>query len=504
MEKKTNLAVWEASLEETMALPTLASDGVGSPKSILTVPDEAFTLPRGSATEEGVTMSRMHRWTITLGMVCGLTGPATAGETAWSVPATPSAPPATRASLGPPVSAATLGRPEPATTGTVFPVGYDSRDPRPVARGQAPDSIPPVGLPGPGVLPGVPPVGLTTSTSLDGPPPPPPPVGGAPVVPPTYGPLPGTTEYNTGVNVSQPLNHSWTDTVGGWFGGLGGPNHFHSNVFCQGDIISPVSNPFFFEDPRALTEIKPLFIYQEAPKGTPIFHGGDAEFYGVQGRVAITDHWSIVLNKFGLVSLHVKDLEEDPTGEFRSTSTGFAEVYLGPKYTFFHSEDYGTLAAGLTFELAIGSDHVFQNTGTLGLDPYLSYGVGFGRTSYGKFNFVGEIGYSFATDNDRSQFFHSSLHLDYNVANLDKIFPLVELNYFYYTKEGKADDLPFEGGDLVNFGASDAPQRDYLQMALGMRYKFNENIQVGGAFEFPLDHKDIELYRFNLDVIFRF
>jgi hypothetical protein len=447
-------------------------------------------------------MSRMHRWAIALGLGCRLAGPLYASETPWTVPAAP-APQVARPTLGPPVPAPTLGRPEPARIATVSPVGYDQPDPRPVIRGQAPDAIPPVGMSGPGVLPGIPPVGLTTSTSLDAPPPPPPPTGGAPVVPPTYGPLPGTTEYNTGVAVNQPLNHSWTDTVGGWFTGLGGPNHFHSNVFCQGDIISPVSNPFFFEDPRALTEIKPLFIYQEAPHGTPIFRGGDSEFYGLQARLALTDHWSIVLNKFGLVSLHVHDTDEDPTGEFRSNSTGFAEMYLGPKYTFFHSEDYGTLAAGLTLELAFGSERVFQDTGTIGFDPYVTYGLGFGRTSYGKFDFVGEAGYSFG-DNDRSQFLHGSLHLDYNIANLDKIFPLVELNYFYYTRDGHANDLPFEGGDLVNFGADDVNHHNYLQMALGMRYKFNENIQIGGAIEVPLLSKDIELYRFNLDVIFRF
>ena len=265
-----------------------------------------------------------------------------------------------------------------------------------------------------------------------------------------------------------------------------------------------MSNPFFFEDPRALTEIKPLFLYQEAPNHTPIFRGGDALFFGVQGRLAITDNWSIVLNKLGIVSLHAKDIAEDPTGQFQTNSTGFAEVNIGPKYTFFHSEDYGDLAVGLNLELPIGSERVFQDTGTLGLDPYVSYGVSFLRSSFGKFGFVGEGGYSFATDNQRAQFFHGSLHLDYNILNLDKFFPLVELNYFHYTNKGDYNDLPFEGTDLVNFGSDGITHKNYTQMALGMRYKFSENIQVGGTFEFPLENKDIELYRFTVDMIFRF
>ena len=48
-------------------------------------------------------------------------------------------------------------------------------------------------------------------------------------------------------------------------------------------FISPVSDPFYFEDPRALTELRPIFMFQSIPHNNPVFHGGNIEFFGTQG-----------------------------------------------------------------------------------------------------------------------------------------------------------------------------------------------------------------------------
>ena len=79
--------------------------------------------------------------------------------------------------------------------------------------------------------------------------------------------------------------------------------------------------------------------------------------------------------------------------------------------------------------------------------PYASFGQNFGRSCYGSFNVLSTIGYNFRTDNTRSEYFVDSLHLDYDVANLHKFFPLVEMNWFHYTRSGKARPLGFEGAD---------------------------------------------------------
>src|SRR5262249_20078917 len=200
-----------------------------------------------------------------------------------------------------------------------------------------------------------------------------------------------------------------------WFGGT---HHGHNGGFCQSDhefdvFASPVTNPFYMEDPRALTEVRPLFIAQNSPNHVPVFAGGNSYFYGVQGRVAFNDQWSLVINKFGFVTFD----PNNPNVDLHS-KTGFAEIHLGPKWTFLHNASTNTVAAvGLTLEVPFGSKQVLQDTGTLSLDPYISFAQSFGRTSYGQFNFMGTAGFNFSVDDQRSSFFHTGLHLDYDVAS---------------------------------------------------------------------------------------
>jgi hypothetical protein len=333
---------------------------------------------------------------------------------------------------------------------------------------------------------------------LSGPPPVPPPAtdSGLPPIVPSDG-------YNAGVVIDRPLNKTFMDRCHDWFGGpahssSAGTHSFHSDT-CFAGMISPLSNPFFFEDPRALTEVRPLFFYERFPNriGTG---GGNGEFYGLQGRIAFNQDWSLVINKFGFVSLH----PNFPLDGF-AQGNGFAEFWLGPKWTFYRCEQSGTvMAAGLTFQLPIGGTKVNQDHGTLGLDPYFTIGQTFGRTSFGAFNFLGELGYNASVDNHRAEFLHGSLHLDYNF--LEHFYPLMELNWFYFTQNGKGPLDGFEGTDFVNFGAGGVSGRDLLTLALGMRYKFSENFQTGAYFEVPLTgrNSDLESYRIGLDFIFRY
>jgi hypothetical protein len=290
--------------------------------------------------------------------------------------------------------------------------------------------------------------------------------------------------------------------VGGLFQGGTGHAPLQSD-HCFDSFCSPVSNPFYFEDPRALTEVRPLLIFQRVPGANPYFQGGDIWFYGVQGRLAINDVFSVVINKLGAVTLQPHSQTHGITND-----TGFAELSLGPKFTFFRNESSRTvMAAGLNFDMAIGSGGVFQNTGDLSLVPYFSIAQGFGKSSYGSFNFMNTTGYSFATDNQRNDFFFSSFHLDYDVANLNKIFPLIELNWFAFTQNGGSNKFfGFEGRDLVNFGTGGIAGHQDLSLALGARYKFAEWFQIGAVVEFPLVSRDKGLmdYRLGFDLIFRY
>jgi hypothetical protein len=338
------------------------------------------------------------------------------------------------------------------------------------------------------------------------------------VSPPPSGPMsaippPGDVPVNNGVVIDKPLQHSFWDkckdffTKGGEGASASGRCPFQSD-HCFDYLASPVTNPFLFEDPRALTELRPVFIYQGAPSGNPIFRGGNSEYYGLQARLAFTERLSLVINQFGFVSLNPNDPGADPSGKF-SKSTGFGQITLGPKYTFWRCDDWHSIAAGgLMFQIPAGSSRVFQDTGTLSLVPYLTAAKNFGLGSgWGSINVMGTTGYSASVDRQRSSYFYMSAHVDYNIANTNMFFPFLEMNWYHYTQGGKANDpgFGFEGTDLVNFGSHSLGGRDFLTIAPGLRFKLNEHIQAGAAIEFPLlKQKEITDYRLTFDLIFRY
>ena len=276
----------------------------------------------------------------------------------------------------------------------------------------------------------------------------------------------------------------------------GPERHLFQSDHCFDNFISAVSNPFLFEDPRSLTEVRPIFIYQQAPQHNYLFRGGDIEFLGLQARLAVTERLSFVMNKLGWVWE-----EPNVANPVLQSHSGFAELWLGPKYTFIRSESTGTVAAGgLTFQLPAGSSNVAQSTGTLSMVPYLSVAQNFARN----YNFLSTLGYSFATDNQRTDYLFWSMHLDYDLGGLHRFYPLVELNWFHYANSGNARNLTFEGQDLFNFGSMHVAGQDSLTLALGGRVKLNDFTQLGFAFQLPLSNASLLGWGTTVDLIFRY
>lgn len=429
-------------------------------------------------------------WRRSLGVALGLmVGSARAGETDWRrVPVPPAETPAV----------VTLGR----------PVGVNPQGPG-IALGQprAEAALVPVAYSAPTAeTRGV----VIRAQSPDAGAPPPPPVPASPNIPAV--PPPANERFNCGVVTEPPApsGHPFFHRLHDWFGGAGsavgglvtgqggaGRGAFESDHGF--DVFSsPVSNPFLFEDPRALTEIRPLFIHEGSSTKNAVFHGGDVDYFGFQARLALTERLSVVMSELGFIWV-------EPHDPAFAAHDGVSELRIGPKYTFYRCEQSGTIAAvGLHFDIPIGPSKVFQDTGSLSLQPYVSFGQNFLRSNFGSFNFLSTIGYSVATDSKRSDYFYSSYHLDYDVANLHKIYPLIEFNYYHYTNAGNARPLGFEGQDLINFGSTGVSGRDYLSMAVGARYKFSERFQTGLAYEFPLTSPhDLLDYRVTFDMIFR-
>ncbi len=334
---------------------------------------------------------------------------------------------------------------------------------------------------------------------LSGPPPVPPPgVGGV------GNPLPPLPEgrYNAGVEMGQPLgpppgsSYGEFFNFGGWIPGyVDGPWCVSDRAFDE-TMISPVTRPSQFEDPRSLTELRPVFIYGMMPNGSS-FNGGNVGFFGLQGRLSFGPSLSLVMNKLGGVWI-------DP--DVGNSSTGFAEVWLGPKWTFWRDDRTGKVAAaGLTFQIPIGSSSTYQNTGSLGLDPYLSYGWNFWRTSYGSFNYLSTVGYAFRVDSNRDEYLHWHTHVSYDVANMHRFYPLIEFAWYKYTRQGDVPPGAVVGHDLFNYGTRAAGFHSYLTVAPGFRWKLNECIQTGIAAEWALTNTatSTDKFRLTFDMIFR-
>ena len=150
---------------------------------------------------------------------------------------------------------------------------------------------------------------------------------------------------------------------------------------------------------------------------------------------------------------------------------------------------------------------MFQDTGSLSLAPYVSYAENFfPEVRFGSVNVMATGGYAFGTSRARSDYLFLSGHLDLDVMNRHIIYPMVELNYFLVTDDGRSRPIGSEGRDLFNFGGQ-ADGNGLLTMAVGARFKlpWTDRAHVGGAFEFPLaGPRDLFDYRFTLDFIWRY
>jgi len=285
------------------------------------------------------------------------------------------------------------------------------------------------------------------------------------------------------------------------FGDQGDRDRLAFQSDCAFDnFSSPITNPFLAEDPRSLTELRPIYMYQSIPGSHYYYQGGSIQFIGTQARVAFTDRFSVVMHKLGWLSIN------PGSGPLATGGSGFNELWLSPKFTFWRAPDTQTLASfGLQFQLPMGAGDVFQDTGTFGMVPYLSIGRRLGESSFGTFHLINVAGVHIGTDSNRSGYFFNSLHLDLDANNQHRFYPTLELNWFSYTTDGtERPAFTFEGSDLANIGAS-AAGKNYVSIAPGFRYRFTDYLQMGVAAEFGIvGSNDLNRFRLGVDLIWRY
>lgn len=269
----------------------------------------------------------------------------------------------------------------------------------------------------------------------------------------------------------------------------GGRGLFESDREFPG-FIGPISNPVLSKDPRSLTELRALFVNNWFPDSNPVLGGGDAQIYGMQARLALTERLTFIADKDGYGVINARNLKRD----------GWLNIAAGLKYAFVRDvENQLLVTGGVMYEPRTGESDVFQNQGD-GL--VTAFGV-IGK-EFGDAHVILNGGYQFALwDSQNSSFLYSQIHVDYRLFGW--LYPLVECNFFAYNSGGVV--LPAglgEGDGLINFGTNAQAGKTFVTVAVGLKAQVNCHLDVGVAWETPLGTKDIMLQRLLVEMIFRY
>lgn len=257
-------------------------------------------------------------------------------------------------------------------------------------------------------------------------------------------------------------------------------------------MISPISHPTNFEDPRIITEIRPIFAHH-AIQDDFITGGGHVELYALQARFALTDDLAFIATKDGYVDLNPTSVVPD--------DEGFADIAAGFKYALFQDPDAGQIVtAGLRYEFPIGDEEVLQGQGDGELNPFISAAY-----AYDSWNFMAASGFRIRMNGDDSSFFDFDLHADYEVCQ--SFYPFLELGVITVLAPGSRLPEHSEGQDLFNFGSSESDGATLVTLTGGGRYRITEDLDFGAGVQFPLTSNsgsDIIDYRIYSDFIYRF
>jgi hypothetical protein len=203
-------------------------------------------------------------------------------------------------------------------------------------------------------------------------------------------------------------------------------------------FIGFMSNPLQNIDPRALTEIWPMFMSNWVST-IPALPGGDIQLYGAGLYVALSDRLSFGLNQGGYATA---DFNHSDTGtfldhlahlhdkhDFAGDHSGWLNLGGFFQYTLIaNAEAQFLLTAGLRWEAPSGSSAVFQGHGPAKLAPYFTLGK-----EFGEFHILATVGYEFPAESDRvsTNFFNTNVHFDRRCFGW--LYPLLEFNAIYHT-----------------------------------------------------------------------
>ena len=242
-------------------------------------------------------------------------------------------------------------------------------------------------------------------------------------------------------------------------------------------MISPVFHPVTFEDPRAISEARFLYVYHELDNDF-VTEGGNAQVYALQLRYALTDKLSLIATKDGYVDFNPK--ANVPK------NTGFADIEAGLKYTLFEDREKGYIVSSqLRYLIPIGEKEVFQGQGDGVIHPSFSGAVALCESS----TITAGTGLRIPISDHDSSFWDVDVQLDYRIPVSEDIaiYPIVGASLIKVTSSGDRLGISDEGQDFFNFGATESAGKNIVTGIGGLRARISSNVDIGGSYQFPLD-----------------
>lgn len=262
------------------------------------------------------------------------------------------------------------------------------------------------------------------------------------------------------------------------------------------DMISPVTNPVNFEDPRSISEARLIYLFHELDDRF-VTEGGDIQIVALQLRMALTARLALIATKDGYVWT-------DPDAVLEE-SEGLANLGLGAKYAFYKNDTSGTIAtAALRYEIPSGDDDVLQGDGNGILQPSVS--AAFKMCEYTTIMTSADLRIPMSSED--SMFFDADVHFDYRIdTGAGAFYPLVELSVMQVLDAGSRLPIADEGQDFFNLGASDSNGETIVTAAAGARYRLSDSFDLGAAYQIPLTSGSgsrVIDWRVTTDLIYRF
>jgi hypothetical protein len=263
------------------------------------------------------------------------------------------------------------------------------------------------------------------------------------------------------------------------------------------DMIAPAFHPVTFEDPRAISEARFLYVHHTL-NDKFVTEGGNVNVYALQLRAALNDRLAIIATKDGFIDFNPNAV--------LPKKTGLADLEAGLKYAFYKDEQAGTIiSAALRYLIPTGDKEVLQGQGKGSIHPSISAATALSDS----FTLTAGSGLRLAMDTKDSSFWDVDAQLDYRIpTDAGDFYPLIGASLIQVIDDGTRLPIADEGQDFFNFGASKARGKSIVTGVAGLRYRpCSKQVELGGSYQFPFEHKDgnrVIDSRWMFDAIYRF